>query len=379
MRKGDPHPYLRAIVGSGGVAEVLKLKFEKVLRLSSILWREYNYQFLIVLATLSSLVVESLVAQNWTTWRVVPQALLAICLFYFAWTSYGILRSIIPAPQLPYSICIGKSVDWFDNFARRQQERRLRDVGIKWDDVQRIYRIHKTDWVFLSSSQISEDKNEWGRVTRQLLKHFWDLQKRVETVPIHHFFFVAPPTIVFAFGAHIGRRVSHLAYQHVGNIQNPYLAVADTTQRDTSGGLDMLNQRIPESSFKHITVERKPLDSGEHTILTLDFTNHRMGTTYPLKDRAKELIRITHINGIGHIPTADWERLAREIASVILSCSDNGTSIDVYINTPITLAFIIGTAVGPISRVTLCEHNVYLQKFVRCFQLAESAIEPDDR
>jgi hypothetical protein len=348
---------------------------QKTMRFISIIWKEYNYQLLIVLATLTSLIVDSFVAKSWTMWRVVPQILLVLCLVYFIWTSFGILRSIIPAPQIPYSICIGKPSDWFDSFARRQQEKSLRDIGIRWGDVQRIYRLHQTDWVFLSSNRISEKKDDWVQITRQLLDHFWDLQKRVETVPIHHFFFVAPPSIIFAFGAHIGRRVSHLAYHHVGNIQNPYLLVADTTTRDTSSGLDMLNQRISESSFEHISIERKSLGGSEHVIVTLDFTNHRMNPPYPLEERAKEIISVTHRNGIGHIPATDWEPLAREIASVILECSDKGTPIDIYVNTPIALAFIIGSIIGPIQGITLCEHNIYMQKFVRCFQLAEPKLQ----
>lgn len=344
---------------------------QHVLQFFSILWKEYNYQLLIVLATLTSLIVESIVASTWTVWRFVPQALLAICLIYFCRTAFGILRSVFPSPQLPYSICIGKPSGWFDSFARRQQEQRLRDIGIRWSYVQRIYRIHHTDWVFLNTHLISEEQTEWVKITRQLLDHFWELQKRVETVPIHHFFFVAPPAITFAFGAHVGRRVSHLAYHHVGNISNPYLVVADTTRRDTSSGLDILNQRIPESSFKNIIVERKTLTGVDMVIVALDFTNHRMSQPFPKENLAQELISITHRKGIGHIPANDWEQLAREVASVLLEYCDKGTSIHVYINTPVALAFIIGSIIGPVGGITLCEYNAYLQKFVQCFQLAE--------
>jgi hypothetical protein len=351
------------------------MRRQRVAHFFSLLWKEYNYQLLLVIASLTSLIVESLVASSWSPWRIAPQLLLLICLVYFVRSAHEISRSSFPAPQLPYSICIGKAYSWFDNFARRQQEQCLTEAGVRWDYVQRTFRIHQSDWAFVSSDRIAQDSGEWIRVTHRLLQHFWDLQKRVEAVPVYHFFFIAPPTIVFAFGAHVGRRVPHFAYHHVGNIRHPYLVAIDTTTRDTSQGLDLLNQRIPEPSFTEIAIDRKPLGSSGNIIVTLDFTNHKTSPPFPNQDAAKELVRVTHHNGIGHIPSTGWERLARELASLLLDYCDNGAQLDLYINTPLVLAFAIGSIVGPVRGIMLCEYNVYLQEFVRCLELASPQVQ----
>ncbi len=348
-----------------------------ITRFFALLWKEYDYQLLLVLATFASLIVESTHASTWSIFTTIPEALLAVCLGYFIKKTYGLARSLYPAPQIPYSVCIGKPHDWFDNFARRQQEACLKAIGVDWKEVQKIFRIHRSDWVFLSSPMISEP-DDWVRVTRQLLAHFWELQKRVEGVPIYHFFFVAPPSIVFAFGALVGRRVPHVAYQHVGNVRDPYLVVVDTTKRDTSGGFDILNQRIPSTSFEQVQIEKKVLEGRHQVIVALDFTNHRTSAPYLDQGRAREFIRLTHRDGIGHFSTTDWERLAREIASALLEYSDSGVPMDIYINTPLALAFIIGWILGPLSDITLCEHNVYLQKLVRCFKLADPRLQSVD-
>lgn len=348
-----------------------------LVRFFALLWKEYNYQLLLVLATLASLIVESAMASSRSSLRLIPQFLLAACLFYFLWKTHGIFRSVHPAPQVPYSVCVGKSHDWFDNFARRQQEQRLQDLGIQWTEVQRLYRIHQSDWVFLSGGTLSTPQ-DWIRVTRQLLGHFWELQKRVEGVPIHHFYFVAPPSMLFAFGAYVGRRVPHLAYHHVGNVRRPYLEVTNTTARDTSGGYELLNTRIPNEQLKYISVERTDLPGKNRVIVVLDFTNHKTSEPYIRQDEARELIRVNHSRGVGHIPADEWEALAQEVASILLEVCDTGSDLDIYINTPLALSFMIGSIVGPVRGVTLCEFNVYLQEYVACLKLTDPALRSVD-
>lgn len=341
----------------------------------SLLWGEYNYQLLLVLSTLLSLVIESYLANTWSLWRIIPQAILVICLLYFFKNTYSILKSIRPSPHVAYSLCIGKTSEWFDSFARKQQEAKLKSEHIRWEDVKRIYRIHDSDWVYISSKALAANADEWVKVTGKVLGHFWSLMKRVEDVPIHHFFFIAPPSIVFAFGAYVGRKVPNKVYHHVGSNKNPYLCVSDTTQRDTSKGLSALNQRVKEVDFQNITINRKNNGNGNKIIVSLDFTNHRISPPFISEENAKEIIRVLHVKGIGHIPSNGWEDIAREIASLILGYSDNGESIEVYVNMPLPLAFITGSLIGAIHGITLCEYNIYAQTLNKTIDLGNPELQ----
>lgn len=340
-----------------------------------LLWRQYNYEFILVAASLAGSVVEFFASEG-SWWRLLPLGLLAVCFLYFYCRTYLVHRSFFPNPVLAYSICTGKSQDWFESSARRQQEARLKQSGINWHAVQREFRIHVSDWAFVDQGTLSEDEESWIRLMRRMLAHFWHLPKRVEGVPVYHFFLIAPPVVCFALGAHAGRRVAHVVYHFVNSTKQPYLPVADTTTRDTSKGLDALNRRVPPTQYTEIAVRReRSSESGEFVRIVLDFTNHKLSGPFPQTREPRETIRVGHRLGIGHLPSENWERMAQEIASVVLECCDRGDEIELYVNAPIALAFILGTIIGPVKGLTLCEYNNYLQKLVRCFELADPRIQ----
>lgn len=170
--------------------------------------------------------------------------------------------------------------------------------------------------------------------------------------------------------------MAYVMYHFVSSRKQPYVVVADTTHRDTSEGLDELNRRVQSSDYKHIVVTREHRNSaGSKGIIILDFTNHKISGPYPGESDAKEIVWIGHKDGIGHLPSADWEHLAQEIASEILEYCDRGLRFDLYVNCPLALTFLIGAIVGPVKGLTLCEHNIYLQKTLRCFDLADPLIQ----
>jgi len=349
---------------------------ESVPSYARLLWRQYSYQLPLVSASLAGLIIEATLAQRWSSWRFVPMALVAACLIYFLLSTFSVYRSLFPHPAVAYSICTGKTRDWFEFNACRQQEARLKQSGIRWDAIQREFRIHRTDWTFVYESTLSEDYRDWIELARRMLVHFWNLPKRVEGVPIYHFFLIAPPTLVFALGAHVGRKVAYVVYHFVPSTKQPYVVVADTSHRDTSKGFIGLNRRVEEKDRQYIKIalEQRAL-AGSKVIIVLDFTNHRFAGPFLGDMDVAEIIRIGHRDGIGHLPSAGWERLAHEIASVMLEYCDRGTQIDLYINCPLALAFLIGAIVGPVQGLTLCEYNVYLQKSVRCFDIADRLIQ----
>lgn len=340
-----------------------------------LLWKIYNYQLLLVVATLASLIVESVLAETWSTWRLAPQGLLAVCIIYFAGSAGRLFSSTYPNPALAYAVCTGKSPAWFEA-AQRQIEARLEQDNIHWRAVRREYGIHSSDWAFVDQSSLTRDSAGWLGLARNLLAHFWELPKRVDRVPVYHFFFVCPPSISFAFGAHVGRDVAHAAYHFIPNAKQPYFRVVDTSCRDTSQGMDEANRRIPPVEFKQIIVDRESGSSdGTKNVLVLNFTNHKLTERLPGTEHARELIRVSHRDGIGHLPTDDWVLLSREIMSVVLTEVERGLPLDLWINTPVTLGFMIGALTGPVKGITLCEHNVFLDEPVRCFELTAPELQ----
>lgn len=155
---------------------------------------------------------------------------------------------------------------------------------------------------------------------------------------------------------------------------NPYLLVSDSTKRYTSKGFDSLNQRIKENDFQDIHIKKSKGD-GNKIIIVLDFTNHKINSTLIDEKQAIEILRVEHKNGIGHLPTKGWENLAREIASLILKYFDENNNIEIYVNTPLPLAFLIGSIVGPMKGIILCEYNRYLNKLCRCIDLGANELQ----
>jgi len=341
-----------------------------------LLWRQFNYQFLLVIAAFSSSMIESASAASWSFWRLLPPVLLGICLLYFLIRTALVHKSIYPNPVLAYSVCTGKSQEWFENSAQRQQHARLEQSGIRWDAVQSEFRIHVTDWAFVDQSVLTVAPDTWVNLTRRMLTHFWHYPVRVDRVPVYHFFLIAPPTVCFALGAHAGRRVPHVVYHFVNNTKHPYTPVADTTTRDTSKGLDLRNRRIAPSEYSHIVVQQvAKSEFGNRVRIILDFRNSMLSAPFPDDSQTHEILKVQHKDGIGHLPSENWERMAQEIASLVLDRCDHGQEIDLYINTPLAMAFIIGSIVGPVRNLMLCEHNDFLQKNIRCFELADSRIQ----
>jgi hypothetical protein len=220
----------------------------------TIIWRSYNYQLLLVFASLVGLIVDGYLSSGWSNWRLAPAIPLVLCLIYFLWDSISLARSIIPAPQVAYSVCIGKRYE-FATDARGEQERSLRKQGIRWVGVQRNFRIHPLDWGFHRDQHLLDDPEIWIATTQELLIHFSNLPRRVEGGPFYHFYLIAPPCICFALGALAGRYVPHAVYHHRIRTTHDYLQVATTASNQWTGFFGEF-PRISSGSRKHMALRR---------------------------------------------------------------------------------------------------------------------------
>jgi hypothetical protein len=131
---------------------------------------------------------------------------------------------------------------------------------------------------------------------------------------------------------------------------------------------------VPKEDWMHIQDFCREIRNEKKTIIILNFTRHDIISS-ELESGAHELVVVEMKNGIKDIPIAIWNEIGKEVASLIFSYINLGRDIDLYINTLVTLAFIIGRIVGPSERIMLCERNPYLKKLIRCFSLTDKSLQ----
>jgi len=326
----------------------------------------------LVLASATSLIIQGIASRLLDWWYAFPLAFMLAYVFIHIRSVSRLARQTYHAVPLPYSVCLAQSHDWYEA-AIRQQEQTLHAAGIAWDDIQRSHRIHRIDWTYFNERRLDLSAVTWKETIKDIVRHFDHLTNRIPIQPVYHFFFAVPGSLAFALGTQIGRRLPMNVYQHAGMVNDPYAVVFSSEKVSRDDGYHLLNKRILDYQlidFHAVASPPKDNPSGQVQIV-LDFTGHDLPRPYPNVGVDKTVC--AQLKGEkGHIPLrGNWIGLAHEIASLIFSFVDDDQDVHLIPGIPSSLAFIVGTIVGAIPRVTLYHYNKQDSAYTQGFKLNE--------
>jgi len=338
------------------------------------LWKTEVLAFITALATLSSLVIDSIVATKFEIVRLVPICFISIYIVYHVWRTWKFSIQTFSSIPLPYFLCLAQNHEWYIS-ATKLQEAQLKKEGVAWDEIKNSFKIHRQDWAFFDSSKLRDNKDEWIQKTKEISAHFSHLSNRVETQPYFHIFIACPAPIAMGFGALFAGRVPFSMHQHVGLIKNPYKIIHSGDEiLSVEEGYHILNKQV--SNFKYIEIKVDELldekyIKGNVALVVLDFTGHRLPKPYPV-EAPSNTIRLGIINEEGHIPLdSNWMLIAQEISSVITQELGKGKEISLLLGVPSSMAFLIGAILRTSSRVDIFYFNRSLDKYHKVFNLRE--------
>lgn len=336
----------------------------------SILCREFLLRFLLVSATTISLVIQ-FASQSPFQWiRLIPIFLTSTYLFVHLRSVILIAKKTYYAVPVPYSVCIGQTRDWFES-ALRQQEQKLHNLGLAWNEIQRLYRIHQIDWTFFNEQRLNLSARQWLDKIKDIAHHFDCLLNRIPSQIIFHIFFAAPGSLTLALGAKVGRRMPLIVYQHAGMVRNPYKEVFNTEKISQPNGYHMLNKRITQ--YRLLNIEKPelktPSSDKSRILVILDFTGHELRKPYPICGPSVSY-KLTLKDSPGHIPLdSDWISIAHEITSFIFSQLDQDYEVHLLPGIPASLAFILGTILGLTPGVWVYHYNMHDSSYTEPFPL----------
>lgn len=337
------------------------------------LWKSELLAFITALATLSALVVDSILTKDFQSLRLIPITFIAMYILFHLWKTWVFSSQTYSAIPLPYFLCLAQSHEWYIS-AIKQQEAHIKKEGVEWDEIQNSFKIHRQDWAFFDSSKLSEISSDWIHKTKDISNHFDHLANRIEAQPLFHIFVASPAPIALGVGALFAGRVPFSVHQHAGMVKNPYKKVHSSEEIVTAeDGYHILNRRVSE--FKSIEVKKdgteKEATPTNKTMIVLDFTGHRLPKPYPVEE-STNVIRLGMIGEEGHIPLSSyWMLIAQEISTVISGELNDGKAVSLLLGVPSTMAFLIGTILRTSSRVDVYYFNRSLDKYHKVFNLSE--------
>jgi hypothetical protein len=337
------------------------------------LWKSELLAFITALATLSALVIDSILVIDFQALRVIPIAFITLYILFHLWKTWVFSSQTFSAIPLPYFLCLAQSHEWYIS-AGKQQEAHIKKEGVAWDEIQNSFKIHRQDWAFFDSSKLSESSSDWIHKTKDISNHFDHLANRIEAQPLFHIFVASPAPIALGVGALFAGRVPFSVHQHAGMVKNPYKKVHSSEEVVTAeDGYHILNRRVSELKFVEVKEGEIAKDaiSTSKTMIVLDFTGHRLPKPYPV-DENTNIIRLGMSGEEGHIPLSNqWMLIAQEISTVISGELNSGKAVSVLLGVPSTMAFLVGTILRTSTRVDVYYFNRSLDKYHKVFNLSE--------
>lgn len=335
--------------------------------------KEEPLGFLLVVATTASLVVDAVIRPSFEVIRLLPVAFLGVYLWVHLKNVWRLARQTYESVPIPYSICLAQTNEWYRS-ALRQQEDKLRKLGVPWEGIKRSFRLHRLDWSFFDETRLTDKPEHWLDTANRVHSHFGGLADRVELQTIYHIFLVTPAPIALAVGARAGRRIPYVLYQHAGSVRDPYTEVCNMAEIASEEGYHLLNERV--STFEMINVGQEPqhdaeVGVGDKVLMVWNFTGHKLPKPYP--DCGAVLTVNLSLKGMeGHIPLGkSWMSLAREIASATFKYLDQGAEVHVLPGIPSTLAFMVGSILGTTNSLHIHYYNKAINGYHRTFSLDE--------
>jgi hypothetical protein len=224
-------------------------------------------------------------------------------------------------------------------------------------DVQ--YDIERDDLMVRRELDLPLEAVRWAELTHKFEDRLIRLSRQLKGHKVFHIFLNCPAALAMGLGAIAGTRYSLVVYHYFQRDDRPYEAVFNffhLTQK-TGIGAQVVKSNVAEP-FRYIEV-LPPQTSGPRLFVSL----HLASASHDPRGRVEQLaqeqgavaahIRNAYSGVLG--PEEDWLRAAREVVTALSAwiAEPQTQQVDLFLNSPLPLAFAIGMALGIQSPVTV--------------------------
>lgn len=259
------------------------------------------------------------------------------------------IRKIFKEKKIPLMVIIGRNDD---EYAAMVSDviLSMKDYGFEKQSFEDDFNIDQENYVIRKENNLTEDSHEWERQVHIFENKVIKLSAKLKGRKIFYLFLNSPAALVIGMGAVLGTKYEVVLHHHqLGMGENPYHPVIDFhSMEDNKEGIHLLKSRIT-SPNKFIEIEEPEILSSS-IIVSLYLAGHDPKGDVE-KIATKRNISVIHLRNKteGTLPLdADWLRVVREVSTYLLNLSArNGIeTIELYMSTPIVIAFALGMALG---------------------------------
>lgn len=261
------------------------------------------------------------------------------------------LRRLHLEKQIPFLVVIGKSDEEYRD-TLGQVRLALDGRKINVEVLEKGFGLYGEDWVYRRESPLPEAADSWRETLLRVESKFWRLAERVPGKKVYHLFINGPSAFAMGMGALLGARTVFVLYHYEGNAYHPLI---DFSRAPV--GVHTLKTHV--EAYEYLQVDKdelKPGETGEVNVaLYLAGHDPRGGVKQLSQEQKRPMVSIVG-RFQGTIPhDADWIKLSREVASILLELSSDPrvTRLHLFLSLPLVIAFATGSALGRFVKASL--------------------------
>lgn len=259
------------------------------------------------------------------------------------------VRKIFKEKKIPLIVIIGRNDD---EYAAMVSDviLSMKDYGFEKQSFEDDFNIDQDNYVIRKENNLTEDSHEWEKQVHNFENKVIKLSAKLKGRNIFYIYLNAPAALVIGMGALLGTKYEVVLHHYQpGMGENPYHPLIDFhSMEDNKEGIHLLKSRIT-SPNQFIEIEEPQILSSS-IIVSLYLAGHDPKGDVE-KIAARRNISIIHLRNKTEATLhldADWLRVVREVATYLLNLSANNRieTIELYMSTPIVIAFALGMALG---------------------------------
>lgn len=312
-------------------------------------------EILVVLATLFTVMFDTLRSESYRGLNIVAFSLLTIYIIMVFGSNYKLTKSITDNVNSVFSICLGKTKEVFKD-RLRQQVSILKVNKINLKRLFEHFNILDIDWQCHLSEEIIPLK--WETEVYRVYDRFFLYAQHLPEKTQFHLFLITPIPIALALGFSIGKYRDWIVY-HFFN--------SDHTQIPSDDKMAAIN--MPKSSFDYINVtEQKSQGHSNEKTVVLSFIQK---SDIEIPKMNNQYIEITSKESVNLNEGSVAAKVVAEIQQVLKDKLRDGKRIHLFPGIPSALAFLIGRYFQEFAPVSVYNPNRETKQWECVFSLDE--------
>ncbi len=278
--------------------------------------------------------------------------------------------------KVPFLVVVGKSDEQYRD-TLSQVEEALTGYRLEVSLLEETFGLLREDWIFRRESPLPSNPAVWRETIAKIDRRFWRLAERIPGRKVYHLFMNGPAALAMALGAVIGSRTDFVYYHFMpGTGTMPYHPVVDFSSVTIPEGPHILKSRVDQYQLVRVTgMERLDLDDRSQVYVAIHLTGHNPIGDVRQRARADQRPVVTiESRSPGTVPlSADWIRLAREVATPLLEMMgrEGVERLHLFLSTPLPIAFCVGVALGRFVRASVYNYFREMGTYEEVFKLEE--------